>query len=242
MTTSEFYKGTYRSIPYCPAYVTEEEWNTIQSLSVKNIKRTPSGRIYLFTGLMRCPVCGQKLAGTGCTSVVNRRTGEKRTYCYYRCNRAAIDHVCRNRRRMSQNLIEKYLLDHLENEYNQYQIRYAEIRKQIQQTKKSQPPEKLQKELDRLNLLFQKGRIGWNYYNEEYARIEEDLTELREPPPEPEGDFSDLETALRSDFRSMYAKLTPENRRSFWRSIVKEIYLKEDYTVHYIDFLPSVLY
>ena len=242
MTTSEFYKGTYRSIPYCPAYVTEEEWNTIQSLSVKNIKRTPSGRIYLFTGLMRCPVCGQKLAGTGCTSVVNRSTGEKRTYCYYRCNRAAIDHVCRNRRRMSQNLIEKYLLDHLENEYNQYQIRYAEIRKQIQKTKKSQPPEKLQKELDRLNLLFQKGRIGWNYYNEEYARIEEDLTELREPPPEPEGDFSDLETALRSDFRSMYAKLTPENRRSFWRSIVKEIYLKEDYTVHYIDFLPSVLY
>lgn len=242
MTTSEFYKGTYRGIPYCPAYVTEEEWNAIQNLSGQNIKRTPSGRIYLFTGLMRCPACGQKLAGTGCASIINRKTGEKRTYCYYRCNRAAIDHLCQNRHRVSQNLVEKYLLDNLEEEYNNYQIRYAEIRKQNLKIQKIQQPEKLQKELDRLNLLFQKGRIGWDYYNKEYARLEEDLKELREQLPDPEPDFSYLESVLQSDFRSMYTKLTPENQRSFWRSIIKEIHLKEDYTVDYIDFLHSALY
>ena len=81
MVSSEFYKGTYRGIPYCPAYITEQEWLQLQELSRKNIKQTPSGRIYLFSGLIRCPVCGQKLAGTGCSSIINRKTKEKRTYC-----------------------------------------------------------------------------------------------------------------------------------------------------------------
>lgn len=106
MLSSEFYKGTYRGIPYCPAYVSEERWARIQKISRKNIKHTPSGRIYLFSGMIRCPVCGQKLAGTGCSSIVNRKTREKRTYCYYRCNRALIDRICSNTHKVSQNLID----------------------------------------------------------------------------------------------------------------------------------------
>lgn len=92
MLSSEFYIGKYReNRSYCPAYLTLEQWEQVQTISKRNIKNTPSGRVYLFTGLMHCPVCGQKLAGTGCQSIINRKTGEKRTYCYYRCNRAIID-------------------------------------------------------------------------------------------------------------------------------------------------------
>lgn len=29
LLSSEFYKGTYRGIPYCPAYLTESEWNNL---------------------------------------------------------------------------------------------------------------------------------------------------------------------------------------------------------------------
>ena len=178
MVSSEFYKGTYRGFPYCPAYVTEEEWNKLQSLSSKNVKSTPSGRIYLFTSLMRCPVCGQKLVGTGCSSIINRKTKEKRSYCYYRCNRAIIDHLCSNRHRVSQNLIEDYLLENLENEYKKYQIRYKKIREQKKKLRDTRTPEKLNKELDRLNLLFQKDRITWEYYAAEYDRIEKELKEI----------------------------------------------------------------
>ena len=35
MVSSEFYKGTYRGFPYCPAYVTEEEWNKLPRLRSK---------------------------------------------------------------------------------------------------------------------------------------------------------------------------------------------------------------
>ena len=237
MLSSEFYKGTYRGIPYCPAYVSEERWARRQEIGNRNIKHTPSGRIYLFSGLMRCPVCGQILVGTGTSSEINRKTKEKRSYCYYRCNRAMLDRICSNRHRTSQNLVEKYLLDNLETEYKKYRIRCEKIEEQKSKVRKTRTPEKLQNELERLNLLFQKGRIQWEYYSSEYDRIEKEIRELSIIRPEPERDFSYLEELLRADFRSIYTKLSPENRRAFWRSTVKEIHLNEDYTVKAVDFL-----
>ncbi len=237
MFSSEFYRGTYRGIPYCPAYLTESEWNEIQELSKRNIKRTPSGRVYLFSGLMRCPQCGQILVGSGCSSIINRKTGEKRTYCYYRCNRALIDKICQNRHRVSQNLIESYLLKNLESEFKKYQLRYEKICEINKRKKVKQSPEKLQDELERLNFLFQKGRIKFEYYTEEYDRIEKKLVEIPLEPSDECRDFTYLEELLKTDFETMYNKLTPENRRSFWRKIIKEIYLNEDSIVKCIDFL-----
>jgi DNA invertase Pin-like site-specific DNA recombinase len=237
MLSSEFYKGTYRGFPYCPAYLTEAEWNEIQNISHKNIKHAPSGRVYLFTGLMHCPICGKKLSGTGCSSVINRTTKEKRTYNYYRCNKAMIDKLCTNRHRVSQNLIEEYLLANLEKEYKKFKIRTQKAYEKKIKTKETRTPEKLQKELERLNLLFQKGRIEWEYYSVEYDRLEKEIKELLNVKPETEKDFSYLEELLHTDFRNVYQQLSLENKRAFWRSLIKEIYLNEDYTVKDVDFL-----
>lgn len=236
MLSSEFYKGTYRGFPYCPAYLTEQEWDNLQDISQKNIKRTPSGRVYLFSGLMHCPICGQKLTGTGCSSIINRKTGEKRTYCYYRCNRAVIDHLCENRHKASQNRIEKYLLDNLSIEYQKYQLRFEKIRKRKGTVSTSRTPEKLRKELDRLNLLFQKSRIEWDYYNKEYNRIETELKLLVEVRPEPQKDYSYLKELLKTDLQIIYHQLTPENQQAFWRSTIRQIYLNDDCTVNRTDF------
>lgn len=237
MLSSEFYKGTYRGFPYCPAYLTEDEWTELQKIAHRNVKRTPSGRIYLFSGLMRCPVCGQLLSGTGCSSIINRKTREKRTYCYYRCNHALTDKLCSNRHRVSQNLIEQYLLENLESEYKNYRIRYKKIEEQKEKIRETRTPEKLRQELERLNLLFQKSRIDWEYYNKEYDRIEKEISELSQFRPDPERDFSYLEELLQTDFKTIYEQLTPENRRAFWQCTLKEIYLNDDCTVKMVDFL-----
>lgn len=237
LLSSEFYKGTYRGFPYCPAYLTEDEWNKLQKIQKRNVKATPSGRIYLFAGMIRCPVCGQLLCGTGCSSIINRKTGAKRTYCYYRCNRATIDHICSYRHRLSQNLIENYLLDNLEDEYKNYKVNCEKIEKEKEKQKKKQSPEKLRKELDRLNFLFQKGRIDWDYYNEEYGRVESELNDLQSALPEPVTNYGYLEELLDTDFRTMYDQLSQENRRAFWRSIIKEIHVNEDHAITSVDFL-----
>ena len=238
MLSSEFYKGTYRGYPYCPAYLSKKEWDEMQIISKRNIKTTPSGRVYLFTGLMHCPVCGQKLVGTGCSSIIDRKTREKRTYCYYRCNRALIDHICTYRHRVSQNLVEKYLLENLEREYEKYKVRSNQIGEELKKQKKAKDPEKLRKEMERLNLLFQKGRISFDYYDKEYQRLEKEYSVSADFPEEEETrNLHYVEELLKTDFRQMYDSLSPENKRSFWRSTIQEIYLNDDNTIKAVDFL-----
>lgn len=240
MLSSEFYKGTYRGIPYCPSYVSEVRWARLQKISKKNIKNTPSGRIYYFTGMIRCPECGQILAGTGCRSIINRKTGEKRDYCYYRCNRAMIDRICTNRHKVSQNLIETYLLENLEREFEEYKIRVDEIQKKNKQKPKVRTEEQIEKEMSRLNLLFQKDRITWDYYSKEYDALESEKNGLKAIILEPESDYSSVESLLQKDFLSIYHSLAEENRRTFWRNIIRQIHLKPDYTINYVDFVQSV--
>ena len=148
-----------------------------------------------------------------------------------------IDHICSYRHRLSQNLVENYLLDNLENEYKNYKVKCEKIEKEKEKQKKKQSPEKLRKELDRLNFLFQKGRIEWDYYNEEYGRVESELNDLQSTLPEPVTNYGYLEELLDTDFRTMYDQLSQENRRAFWRSIIQEIHINEDSTITSVDFL-----
>lgn len=237
MLSSEFYIGKYRGVPYCPAYVTEEEWEEIQQISGKNIKSKPSDRIYLFSGLMHCPICGNKLSGTGCSSVINRKTGEKRAYCYYKCNQAFKDGLCANRYRISQNLIEQHLLKHLEEDFKHYTLGLENIRTAKTHKQKAKDPERIKKELERLNRMFQKERINWEYYNTEYERLETELKGLTIIQSVKSRNFDYIEDLLKTDFRNIYEKLSPENKQAFWRGILDKMILKEDYSLRYVDFL-----
>lgn len=149
-----------------------------------------------------------------------------------------IDRICTNHHRVSQNLIESYLLDNLENEFKMYKIRV----KNVKQQKKKAPPvrrteKQIDKELDRLNLLFQKGRIEWDYYSREYDSLEKEKEDLNSVTVDPEPDYSFIKTLLQQDFRDIYKSLTPENKRAFWKNTIRQIYLKSDYTIDYVDFI-----
>lgn len=149
-----------------------------------------------------------------------------------------IDRICTNRHRLSQNLIESYLLDNLEQEFDAHKIRVEEIKKKKKKEHPQTRTEKqIDKEMDRLNILFQKGRINWDYYSAEYDSLEEEKRQLTVIVPEPEQDYSFIEELLQRDFRSIYNSLTPENRRAFWRNTIRQIHLTPEYTVDFVDFI-----
>lgn len=240
MLSSEFYKGTYRGIPYCPAYLTEERWNRLQRLSQQNVRHAPSGRVYYFSGLIRCPLCGHVMSGTGSRSVICRKTGEKRDYCYYRCSRAFTDHICENTRRPSQLSIEARLLEHLEEEFRGCKIHVTRIRKQKPKPVPVRTAEQIDRELSRLGLLFQKGRITWDYYDQEYRslREERERSDTKAPQTEEErSDYSDLAVLLEGDLQTIYHLLTPQNKQAFWRNILRQIRLDPDCAFDSAEFL-----
>lgn len=237
MLSSEFYIGKYRqNKAYCPAYLTPEKWAEIQEVSKRNIKTTRSGRIYYFTSLVRCPICGQKLVGCGCSSIINRKTGETRSYSYYRCNRALIDNCCPFRYRLPQNLVEDYLLKHLDTEYYNYQLRTREISEKASIRAAHRPQKKIQDELDRLNYMYMKGRLKTDMYEKEYTRLSDELEASAAPPEPPAPDRSGIKKLLSQDFRAVYSSLDPEHRREFWQKIVRQIHINESGGIISVDF------
>lgn len=236
MLSSEFYIGKYRNcVNYCPAYLTYDQWEQIQTFSKRNIKLERSNRIYYFTSLIHCPICGQKLVGTGCNAIISRKTGEKRTYCYYRCNKSFMDNLCSYRHRLSQNLIEEYLLNNLEKEFEKYLMRCNKI-KEKKKIKKGRSLDSIHAEMERLNMLFQKGRVTFEYYEEQYERLSSESASVQESEPVKIHNYDYLKNLFNNDFASIYNKLTPENKRSFWRSIISEIRINAENTITEVDF------
>lgn len=225
MTTSEFYIGKYRNnTHYCPAYLTAQQWDVIQKINAKNIKKAASGRIYYFSSMIRCPECGQLLAGSGCSSIINRKTGEKRTYCYYRCNNWAMNHRCTFSHRLSQNLLEQYLLNNLEKEFEAFKARSFNISSQEKPKAKKRSKSTINSEINRLNLLFQKGRIDFDYYDEQYNILKKELDALSVTVAA-SADYTHIEKLLKKDLRQTYSSLTEENKRAFWHEVIENIEL-----------------
>lgn len=92
--------GFYRGNPeYCEPYVDADTFEKIQELLKKNIKTTKTNKIYIFSGLIKCPVCNRILIGT-CSNkrTLTRANGKSYTYTNeiysYRCNNQAINKTC----------------------------------------------------------------------------------------------------------------------------------------------------
>ncbi len=240
MLSSEFYIGKYRENQnYCPAYLTEKEWTEIQKISRKNTKIPPSGRVYLFSGLICCPLCGRLMAGAGQPSIINRKTGEKRYYIYYRCNQAFLDHACEWRRLTSQNLLEQDLLKNLSWTFEDYQVRQATIMKTQRKKKTSRTPEKIQGELKRLNFLYVKERISFEDYDAEYQRLNQELSQVNASAllEEQTHHFRAEEVLKQKDFMQMYESLDQEHRQTFWHGIISKIQINTDAQITSVDFL-----
>lgn len=238
MLDCELYIGKYRdNLNYCPAYLTPEEWEEIQKLAKRNVRTTKSGRIYLFSSLIRCPLCGQKMVGHGGSSIINRKTREKRVYCYYRCNNALLNRLCQNRHNLSQNLVEEYLLNNLDAEYRKFRLRSSYIEEKKKPQKAKRTARQIRTEMERLNLMFQKDRIAFEYYDTEYRKLQKEIDELNMIEFEEEKDYSYLESLLKCDFKNIYGALDPEGRQAFWHRIIKEIYITPDRQIDRVEFL-----
>ena len=85
---------------------------------------------------------------------------------------------------------------------------------------------KLNEQLRRVNVVFVAGNISDEEYAEQVAEIKRKLEKAKqaekdERPP----DLKILKQFLKSDFASIYATLSKEDKRRMWRSIIAEIYI-----------------
>lgn len=231
---NELYTGTFHGIEdYCPAYISRADWERI-ILGHEIIKKTQRpDRVYLFTGLIRCPGCGNTMKATFKTYPNDRM----KEYNGYRCNNSKL-RQCTFRHQLSEHKIEKYLLANIRHDLEQFMIQ-AETE---QAQKKRQPKVKdiisLNEQLRRLNVVYISGNLSDEEYAAETKRIKAEIEKAKQEDEEYRPvNVEGLKAFLESDVLATYPSLNKEEQRRLWRSIIQEIHV-EGTTVKHVVFRP----
>lgn len=220
--TSPIYAGIRENnFNYCPAYITREQHRQIRQTCAA--KTYPAAKEpYLFSGLLKCPVCGMNM--TGFVKKQTLKDGTIHRYKRYRCSRKFNRHP--NGACISESVVEDYLLSSLNLELQKKIYKIKEL--QQKKAKKDLSP-KIQAEMNRLNLLFQKGRIEESYYEEQYSLLSERLQEeTRKHDTSLLENYRRLEKQVIGDWQSLYETLDPVHKKAFWKRILKDIRLDPD--------------
>ena len=224
LLTDTLLYGEYKGVPdYVEPYISRERFDRIQDILKRNsrISNSPT-RTFLFSGLIKCPCCGNNLTG----NYVKLNGGKYATYAY-RCNAARTQKICPFTKSVSERKIEKQLLDNLEQYITNEVVRIETIEEVQPKNNNAIKAEKLKAEMERLNMMFRKGRIEEEEYDTEYFKLEKKLKGIDIAEVPVKRDLEALKGVLETDYKGIYAELTKENKKAFWRSFIKEFTLDE---------------
>ena len=188
-----------------------ETWNAAQAILKERETRTVrTDRVYLFSGLLVCPVCGYKLTVRTCAP------GGGKRYVYYRCDQSLRSGRCTWRGSVREDALEEYLQEHILDAVRDYNVRIAR-----QQKKKPVDTAALQRKLDRLTDLYVDGKIDKETFDKKAAPITDALKNARSAPQV--ADTEKICSAL-----GVYSALTKAARKALWSLLVRRITPRED--------------
>ncbi|MBO5868964.1 MAG: recombinase zinc beta ribbon domain-containing protein, partial [Oscillospiraceae bacterium] len=214
--------GYYKGNPnYCEPYITKEMFDELQQIVDRNPRTSTDEYPYIFTGLIKCPICGGTLNGV--SHVTKSKYGKQYTYYAYRCHKHRIHKRCDFTFVVFENKLERLILDRIEKIIKEQEIKNIEITEKGSKVGKYNVKE-LQTELDRLNYSWQKGRIkNVEEYDRKYDEIIAKIAEAESSIKEKPKDFSKIKETLSAGWKGIYEALDNYHKRAFWRSFVKEI-------------------
>ncbi len=209
---------------YIPAIVDTETYNKVQNLrKKKTVERKKVDD--LFSGLLYCKQCGNRLA-----KKVDYRT--KNIVVRYICDnnyrfKVGIDERrCSNNKMIKENYIEKYLLNNLESNVTKY-VEKNTIKKTSKKIDNTAKINTLEKKLLKLKDLYLDDLIDKKEYKKDYTKYKKELDILQVASVDNfEKDFSYLYSILNSNYLSIYQKLTNANKKKFWLNLIDKIYIQ----------------
>ncbi len=219
MLRNPLYAGRYRDNPdYCTPLVEPEVFDEIQrTMAQRSIRTNQSGRVYIFSGLLTCAVCGQHMTG-------NHNQNRGRDYSLYRCRNAVVYHRCTHRKSINEANLEQWLLAHILEEAKHWQITWTAQSVTLSKPKTNRAA--LFRKLEKLKDLYVNELIDMEQYRTDYEKYQALLIAQPESPA-PASNLEDLVQGLNSGSISAYQMLQPANRRAFWRGIIQSISLDE---------------
>lgn len=150
----------------------------------------------------------------------------------YRLSSGSLDHKCSNNRLIRESVIEQYLLynlcDVVAREKTAYNLKVQVESASNTSVDNSQKIKNIENKINKLKDLYLDDLIDKETYRKDYTELNKELNALKNTIVSeiPQKDFSAIEKILNSDYKKIYNKLTTENKRKFWLSIIDKIYVE----------------
>lgn len=168
-------------------------------------------RIYLFSGLIKCPICSYTLTGL----IKNSK------YKVYSCNNRRVNKICTFTGTIYQNPLERYLLDNLQELIEKYiadKKRMADSENYKKALKRS---EDIKGGLSRIAELYAEGFISKAEYVKRHNAYTDELSQLTQDMQRSLPIAESLKNLLDVDIKAVYDGLSEQGKADFWHSIAK---------------------
>lgn len=227
MLDSPVYYGFYYDIDgMAPPYITEREFEKIQSMRCRTVRKTAKNRVYIFSGLIVCGECGSRSGG---------RTQTKSKTSSYNCPGHYIKRSgCENNANISERKIERYLLDTITAKMTAYKLEAEKLAAEREKKDYKAIIDGLKAKKKRMTSLYLNDLISMDECKAGCAEYDQKIEELeREAKNMEVPNFDSADEILKGGWMEDYKELSKEDRREFWRMLIKEIRIFRDRHIEY---------
>lgn len=231
MLDSPAYYGHYYDMDgMTPPYITKEEFDRIQTMRIRPVRKTKYNRTYLFSGIAVCGECGFRLGP---------KTNTRNKVPMYNCPGHYIKRSgCQNKTNLSERKIEAYLIGMLETEMLRLKVEYEHISSKRARSDHRKEIATIRGKLSKLKDLYLNDLITLEEYKNDQRNLTEQLESfVQQDTPVKEPNFSGIESILSFGWKDIYAEVSREKKREFWRAVLKEIRIYPD---RHIEFDPNL--
>lgn len=218
---------------YCPAIIDKDKFYATQKLMNKNQRKPTHENAggYIFQKLLKCSECKHYLGGK-----FYPKNNDTSKY-YYVCKHHATTFKCSCTKNFNEIKIEQKLLEEFNVQLKQYISTYEYKQKEIKKNDFSKEISVLENKLIKLKDLYVRDLIRIEDYEKDYKEYisqldilykEAQKDENRTPAP---SNIDVLKSFLSSDFILIYNKLSREEKRRIWLSVIDYIIIDKDYNM-----------
>lgn len=203
---------------FCEPIVPKDVFDDVQRKLAINVKKSQK-HTYIFSGLLRCAECGGAMGGVFRRQKRGKEINEKSYRCHKHYN-GGISR-CTNAKVMHEHILESYLLEHVRQELRH--IVFTAETAPAPATDNTKKIAALQKRQAKMKELFVNDLLTIDEYKQEKNAIDTEMAALAAVQPPEQPDLTVVEQFLAVPFEDTYGTFSEDQKRFFWRSVIKEI-------------------
>lgn len=226
MLKNKIYIGEHKyNVSFCDGIVDSPLFYRVQEKIKNNTRERKNKNVFLFAGLIKCPLCGRIMSGNAQT----RRYKDKvHKYYVYRCNHAYSNHLCSNRHILVESRIERFLLDNL----NDLASATIQAEKKSRKVDHSKEIAKIKTKITKLKDLYLDDLISKTDYEKDYRELTSRLHELTVISSNKPSVSANMLKGI--NITKLYEKMDRETKQAFWKGIIRSIIVEDDIKVEFL--------